>query len=310
LGLVTTNDSVAVTSSVDVAAKGLDTAAFTADVPGEYGVTVFLFSRVPGANSFGEDGSARWRLRVTDSDTVNIGGYADLPIVTNRGDGATLRVTIVGSTVSAAELRDFTTEPARVAALQTAVTDALAAIASTTVATAIGDFQARVTDLQTEFADHIGSATWHLVADEKNVPLIAQPTSQDAAIAVLNEISTLAPLHFLDDDTGDSPYHTNGDPASISVARDAANLAEATVLLADLRERGFERHRVKGTGNTPPVHTTAGADTTNALSAPTKLDDIIVAYLDALVDADPSVAAGEPEGLIDAAHMAGFRIVT
>lgn len=304
-GYVLVNADTGATSAQQAAASLNSTNTFTPDVAGEYALKVYLFQRLPSTGTPGIDSVDRWILRANESATLNVGGYADLPIVTRRGDGATLRLTVAGSTVTAASLVSHTTEVARVAALQTDVTDALTAIESTAVATALGVTQTRITDLRDEFEDHIASATWHVAADTANGPTLSQPTTQDAALAVLNELSDIIPAHV-----NSLTYHTNGDGAAVPIVGTATTLAEATVLLADLRERCFERHRVRDTASTPPIHDNSGGDTTNALTTPTLLDDIIVAYLDALVAADPSVAAGESEGLIDAAHMAGFTIVT
>lgn len=293
-------------SVLNIAAAGNATASFTPDLPGEYSVRIYLVHRLPGASVLGADGAQRWRVKTTDTGTIDVGGYADLPILTARGVGATLRLTIVGNSVTGAAFRDFTSSPARVAALQSSVTDALTAIEGTTVATALGVFQTRVADLLAEVADHTGGTTWHTSADTKNAITLAAPTTQDAAITVLNHVREKFSehvVHIVD-------VHSNADAAAIPIVREAATLAEATVLLADLRERCFERHRVRGTASTPPIHINAGGDTTNALTSPTKLDDIIVSFLDALVEADPSVASGESEGLYDAAHMAGFTIVS
>ena len=294
----------------------LEQTTFRPDTPGEYGLTlhhwyvwppmVCILGSDVGASP--EDYKSQLRFKDKDSGTVHVGANLDLPIVIERGHGATLRVQINNEYIRGASVVEPTTELARVAALQPSVTAALAALVGTTVGDAIGDLQERVEDLRVQYRDHILGATWHLVADNLNVVTRFEPTSQDSAIAVLNELRQRLVAH-LDQRTTGLRVHTNDDQRHLPLVAPARTLAEATVLAADLRERVFERHRVADSGSTPEVHTIAGGDTVNALSAPTALDDVIVSFVDAMVEADPAVVAGESEGAFDAAHAAGFAPV-
>lgn len=304
LGYVTNNSALddQATSALEIAASENDTASFTPDEPGGYGVTIYLFTRVA---AIGEE-SPRWRLKASESATIDIGGYVDLDILTDLGDGATLRLTIVGSTITGAALRDFVNDKSRVAALRSDVISRLSDIESTAVSTALGSIITRVDDLRTELEDHFASTTWHTVADSGNLPELAAPKTIDGAIDVLNQCREAVRGHVLNEGGG---YHTNQDLDAVPVIGEAVSLAEATVLLAEVRERLYETHRVRDTGSSPAIHINAGGDTTNALTAATKLDGIITTYLTELTDEDPAVAGGESEGIYDAVHLAGFRIV-
>lgn len=287
---------------------------FTPDEPGEYTVTAFDFRAFSGAPAFPGDpsGDERVELVATQTGTVHVGALMDLPILTDTGHGATLRIQVNDTTIRLAELRDHVTDLSRVAALATTVTAALTALAGTVVLTATGVFQTRVEDLRAEVEDHFetgGGGTFHVNADTVNAIDRNEATSQAAAFSLLNDLREKLASHLRQLTTVGIRVHTNDDETSVAVASPAVDLGSATVLLADLRERVFERHRILDSTSSPPIHQNVGGDTTNPLTAPTLLDDLIVAYLDAIVAADPDAAAGEPEGAADAGHMAGFKLV-
>ena len=94
-------------------------------------------------------------------------------------------------------------------------------------------------------------------------------------------------------------WHTADDRANVWHAPAASDLGSAQVLLSDLRERGYERHRADADAHTTTV------DSVNELSAPTLFDALVVAYFDELAAASVTAPAGEPEGVADALHL-GF----
>jgi len=291
----------------------------TFDAPGEYVIRANDIRHVIGSPSYEDDpvGDERLVYLSTQTTTVNVGELMDLPIVTEQGDGATLRLKVSDDTVRAAYLVEPTTEAARVAALQTTVTTPLAALVNQTVATIGGDFQARVENLRANFDAHALDAlgTWHIVPDTVNDVTRFQADSQDSAIGLLNDLRGKLVGHLRQETSG-LRFHTNDDEKSTPVVRSASSLGESNVLLSDLRERVYGRHIELNSADTPAIHTNAivgppkGGDTTNLLTAPTLLDDLIVAYLDALVDDTPTAPAGESEGAQDLIHMLGFKPAT
>jgi hypothetical protein len=288
---------------LQVADLGLLATSFVPDVPGEYGVTVRLIREVPD-----RAGNMARSIVATDSGTVQVGVAMTLPIRTLAFGGADLSITVVGDTIRAASLGSHLDERSRVAALQTTVTDALDDLVGATVATACGVFLARVNDLRDEVEDHFAGTTWHGLADAENAPTRYAAQSQRDGIVLLNSIRDALVGHTIQLSDG-TRYHTNDDTASQPIVSPATDMAGATVLLADVRERCYERHRIIGSGDTVQVHTNAGGDTTNALSAATLLDAAIVAYLDALVAASPTAPTGEVDGQVTAeAH--GFRVAS
>lgn len=287
---------------IEAAKAGLLADGFTPDVAGEYGVTVYVIQQRP------LPGEIRYAISATDSGTVNVGQVAQLPILTERYGGATLQITIVDDTIRAASLVEFVDEASRAAAQQTTVTAALTAMVGVTVATAIGDPYTRANDLRTNFNAHLANTTVHAVADATN------PIEGEAVYSLAGLLRFLATMleaangHALDADAA-SRWHEEEDTSSLPAIGTATDLGGATVLLSDLRERFYERHRVLGDASTPAVHRTTAADTTNTLSAPTVLDDLVVAYLDALVDEAPTPATGEVDGAVLAAATGGFRLI-
>jgi len=295
---------------IQAASADLTTDSFTPDVAGEYGVMAFDLARIPGIVQHAGDGNVeRVVLKATQTGTIHVGVYMDLPIVTTQGHGATLRVTVVDETVRAAELVESTTELARVAAEQSAVESALAALVGVAVNSIGNTLATDVNDLLSNYEAHrsrtAGSA--HAAADTTNVAATTSANSTTGALHVVNDLRDTIMGHLRDSPApGSGGWHTVDDLLNWPIAQPGNTHAAATVVLAELRERVYERHRVQVA--TPAVH--GGADGTNVLSAPTVLDDAIVAYLDAVAEQSPTAPAGEVEGAQDLAHRHGFGPVT
>lgn len=316
-GFVLTDDTDAdaYTSAVEVAEAGLDTAVVTLDVGGEYGLTIYGVWALPPASltTGADDGQTamRYRLKFRDAVTLDVGAFVELPVVTTAGDGASLRLQVNDATIRAATLVDPSTERARIAALQTAVLAALAALVGQTVAAVGTDLQTGVNDLLANYEAHrilVGAPpACHLVADATNVAATTAANSQAGAIQLLNRLRAVVLAHAQVSPAGFvGAWHQVDDLLNTPLAAPAGDLGTATVLSADLRERVYERHRVQAAA--PAVH--IGADATNDLAAPSLLDTAIVAYLDALAILDPTAPAGESEGAQDAAHRYGFARVS
>lgn len=285
--------------------------AVTFDKAGEYNLTVYDYRYVSGVASFPGDpqGESRHQLVATAAVSVHVGAYSYLDIKTAEGRGGRLRLQVNNATVRDADITDTTDEQARQAALQPTVTAALAALVGQTVASIGTDLQTGVSLLRTKYEAHrvqVATPDSHLVADNTNTIDRTAATSNDGAISLLNELLEVMIHHFQDASDAPSPWHTEDDLESTPVAGSATTVAQATVLSADLRERCYERHRLlDGDVGEPTVH--GADDTVNALSDPSKLDDVIVAYLDALVSNNPTAASNESEGLTDLRHMYGFE---
>ncbi len=309
LSFLTVNIDAPPTNIYQIAEGEYQTNATTFDEPGEYDVTVYDMRRWEGAPGFDGDGAGElyYELIATFTGTVHVGAYVELPILAQGGDGVTLRLTVNDQTVRAAELVDATTEAARVAALNSTVEAALAVLVGDAVSAMGTDLQTGVADLRVNYEAHrklIGVGPVHIASDVTNSVDRGDADSQAGAISLLNELRDQLIKHLWDSSAAGSPWHpvNEDDLKNVPVAAAATDLASATVLSADLRERCYERHRAQ-TAN-PASH--GVADATNVLNAPTDLDDLIVAYLDELVVVSPTVAAGEPEGAVDAEHRYGF----
>lgn len=281
----------------------------TFDQPGEYAFRAYDFRDVLGLPGWEGDPSGAWRRELvgTQTGTIYVGEYVELPIVTAPGHGAALRLQINNETVRAAVLIEPTTEVARVAILDSAVATALTGVVGITVANLGTQLQTGVDDLRTRYEAHriLTAAGVHADTDTTNVVDRDAVNSQEAAIEALNYLRPIVLAHAQTTGIGGgvgAPWHTVEDWKNVPCAAPAIDVPSATVVLCDLRERFYERHRVQVAA--PASH--GAADGTNTLTAATTLDILILAYLDAIVALDPSAAVGESEGAADAAHRYGF----
>lgn len=288
-----------------VNAQGTAVQVFTPDVPGAYGLT---------ANNYQElcpdpaKGIVLKFLGIT-TQTIQVGKAMDLPIQALNGHSITLRITVVGSTIRAASLVDAATDLARNAALDTAVAAAVEALVGQTIASVENDLVTNANDLRAQYEAHrvlVGSVSAvHVSADNTNITISKPARDVQTAVILVQELSTRVMNHLMPgfQDTG---WHngTAWDTRNyLMVLPRCTNLAQATVLCADLRERVYERHRVLTSD--PASH--VNADTTNASAAPKTLTSAIVTYLDYIAQGDPTAPTGQSEGIGDAQAKLGFR---
>lgn len=280
---------------------------FTPDAPGEYGFQALEYHNTEPSGAYASDplSQARHDLKSVYAATINVGTTLDLPIVPVNGHSSTLRITVVGDHVRAAALVEPATDLARMAALDTTVAAAVSALVGVLVTGIDVDFDEDVNDLCEKFTDHIILTTGsvHFEADLTNT-LIREPAYATASgINRLNELSSKFAGHREATLTGGDWHDSDDNKDVLAVAPFATTLAEAIVLKADLRERGYERHRVL-TAN-PDSH--GNPDNTNAMPNPLPLPVAIVAYLDFISNNAPDIPAGEGEGIGDAQAAWGFR---
>ncbi len=308
LGYLTIAGTVTNATATEIARLGRETTEFTPDTPGEYVFTAYDVTEYTGAPAAFEGAPSadpRFVLTATQTGTIHVGALMLLPILTSTGHGATLQLTVVNETIREAELLNHTTELARVAALDSTVTAALTALVDQAVSAIATDLQTTANDLRLRFESHRASlAGVHTIADAVSAVTRFPAASQLNVVDLVNELRQRLITHIVPTSTGNR-HHPVDDTRDVPVTPASSTLAGTTVLLADLRERVYERHRVLNTLNGSTVH--ASIDNVNALTAPTKLDDIIVAYLDAIVAASGNAAAGEPEGAFDLEAGFGFK---
>lgn len=322
------NSVIAESNAQTVADSDLIGDSFTPDVAGEYSITVYEFRETFGYTA-GHDADpqadARFDLiAVTDFDQaagVVVGSYMELVLKTKDEDQSTLRLNVANLNVRVATMVSPTTEKARQAALN--VTTELAALVGADVTTFGADLLEETTDLRDAFDGHrqqtISGAPplVHAVADSLHVPREADARQVEGAIVLLNELRELLTNHLLDSSVqaAGSRWHStdiNGDDLkNVPICDKATTLAEATVLLSELRWRVYDRHRVQDKDVTGDAHVHTDPDTANTLTdSATALDDLIVAYLDAIAAQSPTAAANENQGAIELAHRFGFTRYT
>lgn len=305
-------DVAAPTDALDAIERGYSYAMFIPDVAGEYSIRAYDIVEWAGVPSYPGDpaGERRYELADVQIGTVYVGKAVDLPILTSAGRGATLRLNVVNETVRVASMVDATDEWARIASLGTGVAAALTAFAGIAANSIGNDLATAVNDLRVAYEAHRvnNGGAYHANVDAINTVSRTAANSVAGALVVLGELYDAVVAHLENSTAAATRWHTGGagtpadDYKNLPTTGAPGTLAEATVLCSDLRECCYERHRVQVA--TPACH--AAADGTNFLSAPTVLDNIIVAYLDELATIAPAAVAGEPEGVIDARQRYGF----
>lgn len=299
-------DATAPTSPVEALELGYEASAFVPDEPGEYGITAWIYSTASAMPSYVGDPSSddRYVYSTTESVTLKVMSSVDLPIITERGDGATLSLAVDDQTIRTAELVDPTTEAARTALAMAGPVAALAALVGQTIATVGTDLQTGVNDLRAKYEAHrVKVAGCHDSVDATNYTGTTACTSQAGAILLLNKLREVVLAHMRNSTSGTS-WHDDDDLCDVPLCGPATDLASATVLSADLRERAYEDHRQRDAANPPDCH--GAHDAVNELAAPSLLDELIVSYLDAIASIIPAAPAGEHAGAIAAWHRYGF----
>ena len=183
---------------------------------------------------------------------------------------------------------------------------ALAALVDELVADIGTDNVAALSDLQDAYERHrqLTAGSVHAAADADNPVEIADAaTTQQGALYAFGVLGPALLGHFTGSTAAATAWHTDDDTTNLPATGVPRTVAQMTVALADWRLRGYERHRVQI--STPTVHGGTG-DSTNPLTvASSLLDDLIVAYLDAVVS-QTATPTNESEGLEDAATRYGF----
>jgi hypothetical protein len=303
--LTSVPDTSALALGKIVDAQGVATQTITFDVPGEYGVTAAAYQEIGGG------AAGTWRKFLgTETTTIHVGGYVEMPIAPVNGHGSTLRLLIVNETVRGAELVNPATELARVAALDATVAAAVTALEGVAVNSLDVDFVTDVNALCVLITAHIilvgGFTSVHYEPDLTNTLQRYPAYTVLQALDRLNEAADKFTKHEEAMRSGGGWHHDDDDKNRLAVAPKAATLGEAIVLKADLRERAYRRHISQTSA--PQSH--GSADGTNVPSLPVKtLPAAIVAYLDFVATNAPSVPAGESEGIGDAQAAWGFRAV-
>ena len=300
---VPSTSSVSLGLVVDEAGEPIQT--ITLDKPGVYGVNVYSYYLFAGAQAYPGDpcGGVRTKLMNVASATLQVGGYSTLAIEPENGHKATLQLTIVGDTIRGAELTNFGSALARIAALDATVIAALSALVDVDVVDADLPFITDVNDICLLATGHM--AETHPVhpgnADTTNVLLREPANSIPAAIQRLNDIvAKFANGHMQATTAGGTWHGTDDGENTLQVKAFARSLAEAVVLKADFRERVYSRHRSMG----PDTH--GGPDGDNEPQPPRELTVAIVAYLDFVANSAPTAPSGENSGAVAAQAGWGF----
>lgn len=291
--------------------SGQPTDRFVPDVPGQYAVKAYnyrLSGYAPPRYPNDPISIPRKRLLSNETGTVHVAASISMPITTTRGHGSTLTLRINDSTVRAAELGSHANELSRIAAAQSAVTTALGNLVGVTIVNLGNNMITAPTDLYNKFEAHrvlVGGGPVHINPDNVNVVGRYPSNSIEYTIGLMNELYAKILNHTQTGPSG-TRWHTNDDAVNVPIVGKANNLNDAVLLFADLGYRVYERHRVLTNSPTPAVH--GAADNTNAIVAAAPLSLLIVAYLDAIAELDPTAPSGESEGANDAAHRYGFAI--
>ena len=301
-----------VSATVAIEAELTDN-TITFDEPGAYTFTVYDYRQIAGSPQFPGDPAGVERVELIAAVTgelVDVGELMALPIVTELGNGGELRVQVTGTLVTAASIVDTLNERSRLAALQPAVAAAVAALVGLPAATMGTDLIDGVNELLATYQSHRvqllsgAGGIVHRSADTTNQLDRTGVSTTSAAIDLCNELRA-AILGHLRNSTSLTLWHVDDDYRNELMVGSAHTLAQATTLLADMRLRMYERHRLQDLTSSPTVHD--AADDINPLVTPASpLDDAIVAYLDAILNESTTAPANEPQGVTDLAQKFGF----
>lgn len=308
-------------NTVSQAANRFALRKFSPDVPGKYDLTARLYTAAhrrqldPAFDlnqaleqqaATGSEFPDVWTVREvgTVTETIDVGGYTELPILRGDGEGATLRLEIHGEEIRAATIINPTSDNARLAALQTSVRTPLGLLVGEDFADIVTDPDDAVNDLRESYEGHRVDPV-HVTDDDTNEVLVSDSARTTVgALYLFGQVAFALRNHLLDS-TAATPnsWHTDDDLKNLATTATPGDLAQLTVSLADWRLRVYARHIVQDAD--PAVH--QSADTNNTLTvAAGLLDDLIVAYLDAL-ESQTAAPTGESVGLKDAITLAGFR---
>ncbi|MBM61365.1 MAG: hypothetical protein CL484_00270 [Acidobacteria bacterium] len=308
---VPNGSSYAIGPLVDL--DGKPSSEFVPDIGGEFGFEVvgqYAFD-APPAFAGDPSGQLRTAFDVLDTASVSVGELVSLPIAAGP-DSLRLTLGIYGDAVGTATLDEASTDVARVVSLLPAVQIATAALLGTVVPAMGDDLILQSAELRGAYENHRSNlpTDYHATGgvplpDTTNVCERFAPESVDAAIALVGELSNRLTQHLAQIPPAVpvlTRWHPDDDTRNGPVSPFDGTLAGATVHLADLRYRVFERHRVMT--SPPPIH--AIADTDNALSAPSPLAVLIVAILEGFAAQAITAPAGEQQGRLDAETRFGF----
>lgn len=296
---------------------GASIATFVPDVAGTYGVSGYRYSTSYVPAAFARDrGTSRLLnvLEVVETATVEVGLSMDM-LITGASQSLTFRVVSSNGLATAVSLVKPTSAIASTAIASTTVVAALAALVGATVATMGPSFVASVEDLRGRMVAHYAkgsSVTVHLNSgDTTNVVARTKTDDATASIDMINSLRLSALAHLAQSTaTGavgaTSHWHTADDGKNVPIAAAATDRASAMLLLCDMRQRFYERHRVQIAA--PAAH--SGTDT-NALGISiTLLESLIVAVLDVFASASPTVPTGEPASVVNLGALYGFKVAS
>jgi hypothetical protein len=295
---------------------------FQPDVAGAY--TVKLYELQVGATDYGgyyqgdPDGYPTETIVSTSTATLYAGQRLDVPVGTDA-DIATLVLHVWDSNVRATtveqhgvespSLIDPATSKAETFAADSSVASALDDMVDKAAITIAGDPSSNLDDIITAFTAHLTQAGVHDANDTDNTPSssLSGADNPDQIRQSVGEMLRLIRQHF-DNDAGDglgvggaaSPYHAVADRTNGPVAQQAADYAQATFAIADMR-RAYEAHRVSTTFHN-------SADTTNTVSAfvTGSLLALYESVAEVLADPSPPAPATDNPGAVVLVHRGGM----
>lgn len=209
-------------------------------------------------------------------------------------------------------VQDWTSEKARLAALNSSVIATVATMRDTLCDTIIASsptIPGFIDELITKFNAHLTQATVHASNDTDNTILssflLGASVSVKQMAAALAEVERRLLLHMTND-SGTGPgsaatdYHTAADNKRGPVSDGAADARTVVAKLGDLR-RVFSGHIAEPT----TIH--ANADTTNVVTAGSPLVALHEHFFTQLATTIPALPTGEQAGVSDMIARGGFE---
>jgi hypothetical protein len=301
--LVTAPADSALTAGKLVNAQGVAVREFVPDVPGAFVLALFPKQEMCADAATG----IYLKTLVTESFTVHVGAALYLDLAPTNGHRSRLKLTIVGSTVRAAELVEPATTLARDAALDTTVAAAVEALVDVTVAGLDNTLETNANALRSAWGGHRvayspSGPSVHNSVDTVNTTISGDARSNEAAIILVRHLAQRITTHMMPGILDQGWHDFEDSKNTLMVSPNCTTLAQATVLSADLRFRVFRRHI--GQVSDPQSHNTA--DPLNDVPNAQPLSAAIVAFLDYVSSNNPTAPGNESEGVADALGRFGL----
>lgn len=280
---------------------------FEAAVGGQYILVAQEYSRALPRFANDQNAGKESTIGSEATLTLRIAEYATFKIGP-AAHSVDLKLTVLNDDVKFAVLENASSDRAKTALRASAVEAARLAFEGADVDAILGDPETILTQMVTEYTDHIGNSpsAYHTAADAVNVvsATLKNPKTPTAQIETNNRLLRALRAHIASDSgtgTGSANYHpvAGADSLLVTSISDPGQLYTG---MADFH-RVYEAHRARANAHTGA----GGADTTNTLTALPPLGVLCSAFLAEVSKVAPTPPATQNSGITKLVAVAGFK---